>query len=266
MKGHPMKTMCALALVLAFAFACAPKVNDPADVQAIKDLMDGYFKAASAKDPAGLDAVLTDKTLLLEPHTAALVGKDAIGKLHAAFLAGFDTDAKGPATEVRVAGDLAVAYGRYAETITPKDGTLAAEHATGHWIAALGRQADGAWKWDSVVANSDQPMPGTTADGVEEQAIAKIEQEWVENADGEVMTRAQGLAAIKGGAFKLESAKLRDLNVHVFGDVAIATMTADVKGTFMGKAMPPLQRSTDFFVKRDGRWQAISTQNTTIKQ
>ena len=43
-------------------------------------------------------------------------------------------------------------------------------------------------------------------------------------------------------------------------------MTADIKGTFMGQAMPPLQRSTDFFVKRDGRWQAVSTQNTTIKQ
>ena len=41
-----MKTMCLLALVLA------------------------------------LDAVLTDRTILLEPHTAALVGKDAIDKMH----------------------------------------------------------------------------------------------------------------------------------------------------------------------------------------
>jgi ketosteroid isomerase-like protein len=139
---------------------------------------------------------------------------------------------------------------------------------------------------DWVVPNSDRPMPGTTADGAEEAAIIQLERdwaaalvkgdlavldrslakEWVQNADGEVMTRAQGLAAIKSGAFKLESATMRDISVHVFGDVAIATMTGDVKGTFMGKAMPPLQRSTDFFVKRDGRWQAVSTQNTTIKQ
>ena len=78
-----MKTLCSLALVLALATAsaCAPKANDPADVRAIKDLMDGYFKAASAKDPAGLDAVLTDTTLLLEPHMAPLVGKDAIGQM-----------------------------------------------------------------------------------------------------------------------------------------------------------------------------------------
>ena len=140
-----MKTISSLVLVLAFALtsACAPTVNDPADVQAIKKLMDGYFKAASAKDPAALQSVLTEKTMLFEPHMAPLVGKDAIGKMHDAFLAGFDTDAKGPAVEVRVAGDLAVAYGTYAETITPKDETLAAEQATGHWLAVLGRQATG---------------------------------------------------------------------------------------------------------------------------
>ena len=120
--------------------------------------------------------MLTDKTLLLEPHMAALAGKDAIGKMHQAFLANFDTDAKGPATEVRVAGDLAVAYGKYAETITPKDGTLAAENATGHWMAVLGRQGDGSWKWDWVIANSDQPLPGATADGAEEQALLQIER------------------------------------------------------------------------------------------
>ena len=109
-----MKTMCSLALVIALASAsaCAPKVNNPADVEGIKQLMDGYFKAANAKDSAALDAVLTDRTLLLEPHLKALVGRDAIGKMHQAFLDNFDTDAKGPATEVRVAGDLAVAYGR----------------------------------------------------------------------------------------------------------------------------------------------------------
>jgi hypothetical protein len=33
----------------------------------------------------------------------------------------------------------------------------------------------------------------------------------------------------------------------------------------MGKPVPPLSRSTDFFVKRDGQWQAVSTQNTAIK-
>jgi ketosteroid isomerase-like protein len=93
-----------------------------------------------------------------------------------------------------------------------------------------------------------------------------LAKEWSEHADGEIITRAQATAALNAGAMKFESLTLRDLRVHVFGDAAIATMTAEIKGTFMGKPMPPLQRSTDFFVKRDGRWQAVSTQNTTIKQ
>jgi ketosteroid isomerase-like protein len=84
--------------------------------------------------------VLTDRTILLEPDMKPLVGKEAIGKMHQAFLAAFDIDAKGPATDVRVAGGLAVPYGRYEETITPKDTTLAAEQASGHWLDALERQ------------------------------------------------------------------------------------------------------------------------------
>jgi ketosteroid isomerase-like protein len=64
---------------------------------------------------------------------------------------------------------------------------------------------------------------------------------------------------------KFESLQIRDLSVRIFGNVAVATMTTDIKGTFMGEQMRPLQRSTDLFVKREGRWQAIGTQDTTIK-
>jgi uncharacterized protein (TIGR02246 family) len=281
------KSAClALVVVLATASACALKVNDPADVEAIKQLMDGYFKAATAKDPAGLEAVLTDKTILLEPHMKPLVGKDAIGKLHTAFLASFDTDAKGPATAVRVAGDLAVAYGAYAETITPKDGTLAAEKASGHWMAVLERQGDGSWKWDWVIANSDQPLPGMTADGTDEQAILEIERgfvtaatkgdiaffervlakEYAQVADGKPVDVAAQLAEFRSGAIRIESMTLRDLRVHVFGDAAIVSMVAESKGTYKGTPTSEKSRGVDFFAKRDGRWQVVNSQMTTIKE
>jgi uncharacterized protein (TIGR02246 family) len=288
MKGHPMKTLSSLALMLALAAAssCAPRLNDPADVQAIRQLMDGYFKAANAKDSAALDAVLTDKTILLEPHMKALVGKDAIGKMHQAFLAGFDMDAKGPATEVRVAGDLAVAYGAYAETITPKDTTLAAEKATGHWLAVLGRQGDGSWKWDWVIANSDQPLPGMTADGADEQAILEIERgfvtaaktrdvafferalakEYTQFADGKPVNVAAQLAEIRAGNVQFESLTMRDVRTHVVGDAAIVSMAAESKGTYKGKPFSEKSKGVDFFVKRDGRWQLVSSQATTLKE
>ena len=281
-----MKTMCSLALVIALAAAsaCAPKANDPADVQAIRQLMDGYFKAASAKDSAALDAVLTDRTILLEPHMAPLVGKAAIGKMHQAFLDNFDTDAKGPATDVRVAGDLAVAYGRYAETITPKDTTLAAAKASGHWMAVLGRQGDGSWKWDWVIANSDGPLPGTTAGGTEERALMEIERGFVDAmksrdmaffdrhvakqyaqiADGKPVDFAAQLADLKAGLLRIETAALGDMKIHVAGDAAIVSLSGQATGTYKGKPFADGSKGFDVFVKRDGRWQVVYSQMTSV--
>jgi uncharacterized protein (TIGR02246 family) len=282
-----MKTVVSfvLGLALAAAAGCAPKVNDPADVQAIRTLMDGYFKAASDKDPAALQAVLTDKTILFEPHMKPLAGKEAIGKMHEAFLSQFKTDAKGPVADVRVVGDLAVAYGTFAETITPKNETLAAETASGHWMAVLQRQPDRTWKWDWVMANSDQPLPGMTADGADEQALMEIERgfitaaknrdmaffertlakEYAQVADGKPVNVAEQLAAMKAGLVQLESLTIRDMRVHVVGDAAIVSMAAESKGTYKGKPFAEKSSGVDFFVRRDGRWQIVNSQMTTIK-
>jgi ketosteroid isomerase-like protein len=282
-----MKRFASLVLVLALvlASACAPKVNDPADVQAITTLVNDYARAVNAKDVAASVAGITDRARYYEPHMPPFVGKAAIEQFHRALFDQFDAEFSAPVVDVRVTGNLGVAQGTWTQTLTPKAVGVAPITDSGNWAIVAQRQTDGSWKMDWVVPNSERPMPGTTADGAEEQVLVRFEQEWAAalvkgdvavldrslakewaaNADGEVATRAQLLAAIKSGAYKLESATMRDISVHVFGDVAIATMTADIKGTFMGTAMPPLQRSTDFFVKRDGRWQAVSTQNTTIK-
>jgi len=280
-----MKKVSTLVLALALASACAPKVNDPADVQAISELMDGYFEAAMAKDSSALDAVLTDRTILLQPHMKPLVGKDAIGRMHQAFLAAFDTNAKGPATEVRVAGDLAVAYGRYEETITPKDATLAAAQASGHWLAVLERQG-GAWKWGWVIANSDQPLPGATADGAEEQALLEIgrgfveamksrdmgffdrhvAKEYVQIVDGKPVSFAAQLADLKAGLLRIETAALRDMKVHVTGDTAVVSLAGAATGSYKGKPFADGSKGFDVFAKRDGRWQVVYSQMTSIKE
>ena len=275
-----------LVLSLAFSAACAPKVNDPADVQAITRLMDGYFQSASAKNPAALQAVLSDTTILFEPHMAPLAGKEAIGQMHETFMSQFGIDAKGPVADVRVAGDLAVAYGKYEETITPKDTTLAAEQASGHWMAVLERHADGAWKWGWVMANSDQPMPGMTADGAEERALLDLERgftaaapnrdmafferhvasEYVQIVDGKPVDFRAQLAAIKSGQLRIESAALRDMQARVFGDAAIVSLAGEATGTYKGKPFADGSRGVDVFAKRDGRWQVVYSQMTSIKE
>lgn len=283
-----MKTPLALSLVLALAFvsACAPKVDDPADVQAVKQSVETFAKAMNAGDGEGLVSVMTEKTIYADNHFPVVVGRSAVKQMYDAQFGMFTAAFQAPVEEVRVVGDLAVSRGTWTITLTPKAGGLAPITDSGSWMAISSRQPDGTWKWDSLVPNSNRPMPGATADGADEQAIAKLEQdwaaamvkgdmaalesnlakEWTLSEDGQVTTRAQSMAALKSGAYKLESASLRDLRVFVVGDAAVATMLVDTKGTFMGKPVPPTSRSTDFFVKRDGRWQAVSTQNTTVTQ
>ena len=83
--------------------------------------------------------------------------------------------------------------------------------------------------------------------------------------DGKVDDMKKMMAEFKAGAIQFESATLRDLKAYVFGDAAIATMTAASTGTYMGKPFSNSARNTDFLIKRDGRWQLVSSQGTTIK-
>ncbi|MFO7695188.1 MAG: DUF4440 domain-containing protein [Vicinamibacterales bacterium] len=281
------KTPIVLVVVaLAFATACAPKVNDPADIQAVSQTVGDFAKAFNAGDAEGLVAMMTDKTVYADNHFPVATGKAAVQQMYAAVFSQFSAEFAAPVDEVRVAGDVAAARGTWTITLTPKLQGLAPITDGGSWMALSTRQADGSWKWEWLVPNSNRPLPGTTADGAEERAIAQLEldwaagmvkgdvaaleaglaKEWTLTEDGQTTSRAQALAAFKSGAYKVESAAVRDLDVRVFGDAAIATMVVDVKGTFMGKPVPPVSRSTDFFVKRDGRWQAVSTQNTTVAQ
>jgi ketosteroid isomerase-like protein len=264
MKKLPLAV---LVFALAALPACAPKVNDPVDVQAIKDTGPGYDKFSNAGDAASLASEFyAPNGIRMDPNQPALVGAQAIrASLEKAYAQATD-QTRDVIDEVRVCGDLAVEKGKF--------------------VTMYERGADRKWKavWD--IYNSDLPEAGKTADGADEKAIVAIEnsfgevmskrdtgaveqvlaKEWVENDNGETMTRAQAVSALKSGAIKVKSANVRDLDIHVFGDAAVATMIMEVKGTIMGKPFPAAHRSTDFFVRRDGRWQIVNTQNTTITQ
>ncbi len=274
-----------LILLAMLAFACAQKVNDPADVQAIKKSMDDFVKAVNAGDAGAVAALTTDKTVYADLNVSVAVGAEAIRSLWQAAFDQSKYEFSVPVEDVRVTGVVAVARGTWTVKHTPKVQGVAGGTDGGSWMTTFARQNDGSWKWDSVVANSNQPLPGSTADGAEERALIQIEQDWAQalqksdaagfekylakewtyTADGQVMSRAQMLAEMRGGAYKIESAQMTELEPHVFGDVAVVTMTAIMKGKYKGADFPSPVRSTDFFVKRDGRWQAVSTQNITIK-
>ena len=270
-----MKTVLSLALILALVplSACAPKVNDPADVQAVKQTMEAYTKGIVAKDAPASVAMLTDKTAYFEPHIPAMTGKDAVAKFHQMLFDNFDVEMTQVVTDLQVEGNLATMHGTLTNKLIPKAEGAAAMPDSGNWTVAARRQADGSWKWDWVMVASDQPTPGTTADGAEEQAVMQFERDgvnamlkrdmaFIERAiakeytsvtDGKVEDMKKMMAEFKTGAVQFESYTLTRLKVYVFGDAAIATMTGASKGTYMGKPFANAARSTDFLIKRDGR-------------
>jgi hypothetical protein len=55
------------------------------------------------------------------------------------------------------------------------------------------------------------------------------------------------------------------LVVRVFGEVAVLQGIADNTGTFRGFPFRGKIRYTRIFVRRDGRWQAVAMQQTSMQ-
>ena len=269
-----------VSLLLLFT-ACAQKVNAPADVEAIKKSIDSLFKAANAGDAEAVAALMTEKTAWFDSNTSPLVGKDAIKKMYQSYFDQYKFEASTSDPEIKVSGDLGTARATWIQKLIPK-----AEGATpiadrGNYAIVFSRQGDGSWKWDSCIVNSDQPMAGATADGSEEKALIRMEKdwmqamlksdaaafekylakEWIMDDSGQVTSRAQMIADLKSGAYKIESMQLSDVKPHVYGDGALVTSTVSWRAKYKSKDLPNTSRSIDFFVKRNGKWLAVSTQN-----
>jgi len=121
--------------------------------------------------------------------------------------------------------------------------------------------------------------------GTIEQQIKDLEKQWTDaelkqdavaldriladdiveiESTGQVQTKAEDLADLKSGEFKLESLSFGDMKVRVFGNVAVVNGPYAMKGTYKGKDISHEGRFTDVFAKRQGRWQCVSTQMTPI--
>jgi ketosteroid isomerase-like protein len=83
---------------------------------------------------------------------------------------------------------------------------------------------------------------------------------------GRVLTKAQVLQELGSGERKIESGSVDDLNVRTFGNVAIVTGRSVLGGTYQGNRVSVVQRFTDVFANRDGRWQVVASQGTQVAQ
>lgn len=92
-----------------------------------------------------------------------------------------------------------------------------------------------------------------------------LADEWiVVSAKGGIADRAGFLGVIKSGDFTRDSLELGDTRVRRYGNVAVVTVRLATSGMFNGRNFNIHERETDVFRWRDGRWQAVLSQETEI--
>ena len=84
------------------------------------------------------------------------------------------------------------------------------------------------------------------------------------NLYGQVLDKSQMVNAFKSGQTKITSNDLSDMKVRVYGDTAVITGKADVKGTLAGKDTAGQILFTRVYLKKGGQWQSVAFQQTRV--
>jgi ketosteroid isomerase-like protein len=81
---------------------------------------------------------------------------------------------------------------------------------------------------------------------------------------GATSTKADLINNVKSGKLKYDSIAPSDVKIHVYGNTALVTAKADVKGKFGDQDMSGSYRSSRLFVNRGGKWLVVFFQSTKI--
>ena len=82
---------------------------------------------------------------------------------------------------------------------------------------------------------------------------------------GQVTYKQDAVSARKSGQLRYETINVTDMMVRVYGDMAVVTARADVKGHQLGEDFSGPYRYTRVWVRRTGHWQAVSYQQTVTQ-
>jgi ketosteroid isomerase-like protein len=120
-----------------------------------------------------------------------------------------------------------------------------------------------------------------------EQELVKLENDWSQAAmkrdgaalkqfyadeyvftdsDGTTSAKTQEIANLSTGAFRLTAYKFEDMKVRVYGEVAVVTGRNTITGFWedIKRDISGPYRFTDIFVKRNGRWQCVTSQSSRV--
>jgi ketosteroid isomerase-like protein len=82
---------------------------------------------------------------------------------------------------------------------------------------------------------------------------------------GQVTTKQDTVSARKSRQLRYDTIDITDMVVRIYGDTAVVTARADVKGHQLGEDFSGPYRYTRVWVKKTGKWQAVSYQATVTQ-
>jgi len=83
---------------------------------------------------------------------------------------------------------------------------------------------------------------------------------------GNVMSKSDAIQMRKSGAVKYSSIDVSDKKVRVYGNTAVLTATADLKGTVKDHDISGKYRIGQVWVKQGGKWKLANMQSTKVQE
>ncbi|WP_375418966.1 nuclear transport factor 2 family protein [uncultured Hymenobacter sp.] len=84
------------------------------------------------------------------------------------------------------------------------------------------------------------------------------------NSKGQVLRRPDILRAVASGRAKAVVNKGFDYQIRVYGDVGVVMHNTSFMGSLHGQSVSGEYRSTDLYVRRNGRWQLTNSHTTYV--
>jgi hypothetical protein len=82
---------------------------------------------------------------------------------------------------------------------------------------------------------------------------------------GQVTTKEETVSARKSGQLRYDTISVSDMVVRIYGDTAVVTARADVRGHQLGEDFSGPYRYTRVWIRRAGHWQTVSYQATVTQ-
>ncbi len=159
---------------------------------------------------------------------------------------------------------------------------MAYAQSSGQYPSSSGQSMPSAGQSSSMGQSSAGQSSSNTA---EEQQLIGIEHQWADaskrgdaatvariesdsyvftDPSGKITGKQDDVNMIKNGQAKYQTFDLSDMQAHVFGNTAVVTGRVKLQGTENGKDVSGTYAFTDTYVKKDGQWQAVASQVTSI--